>query len=63
MGGRRRPPVRRTNRHARSPFLRTLSTPIGRWGFTVLAVMALLNDMAEAALFAGALAALAWRNR
>lgn len=63
----RRPPCpackrRRQRLRARSPLLNTLCLPIPRWGFTLAAIAALYAELAPAALFAGALAAIAWRH-
>lgn len=38
-------------------------TPLARWGFTTLAVLAAATGQYGAALFAATLAAYAWHNR
>lgn len=40
-----------------------LHTALGRYGFTVLAALALLNHLLWPALITGSIAAYAWRNR
>lgn len=52
---------RRRRLRAHSPLLNTLTTPITRWAFTLLAVAALTAGLALPALVAGGIAALAWR--
>jgi len=53
---------RRQRLRAKSPLLNTLCLPVTRWGFTLAAIAALYADLALAALFAGALAVIAWRH-
>jgi hypothetical protein len=62
MSGRRRDAARKAS-HRRSPFLSTLGTPVCRWGFTLMAVLAAINGMTGAAVFSGTLAMLAWQYR
>ena len=50
---RRRTPARRIGLH----------DPLGRWGFTVCAVFALLNGLILPGLVCTAIALYAWRNR
>jgi hypothetical protein len=40
-----------------------LNSPLARWGFSICAVVALLNHLYTPALISGAIAAYAWRNR
>ncbi|WP_164715971.1 hypothetical protein [Streptomyces sp. WAC 06738] len=40
-----------------------LAVPLARWGFTALAVLAVLVGQLEAAVVVGALAAAAWNVR
>lgn len=46
-------------RHAR----RVLGTPLARWGFTALAILAVTQAMAITALLCGAVAYQAWEAR
>jgi H+/Cl- antiporter ClcA len=52
---------RRQRLRAHSPLLNTLTMPIARWAFTLLAVAALYAGLTAPALVTGAIAALAWR--
>lgn len=52
---------RRQRLRAHSPLLNTLTMPITRWAFTLLALAALYTGLTEPALVAGGIAALAWR--
>lgn len=54
---------RRQRLRAHSPLLNTLCLPITRWGFTLLAIVALYTGLTAPALVAGALAYAAWRYR
>lgn len=56
-----RTPTRRPTGH--SPLVTTLRTPLARWGFTALAVLALATAQTGPFLVTAALAAYAWRNR
>ncbi|MDX3314668.1 hypothetical protein P1S61_37575 [Streptomyces sp. ME08-AFT2] len=56
-----RTPTRRPRGH--SPFLATLHTPLARWGFTVLAVLALTTGQTVPFLVTAAIATYAWRTR
>ncbi|WP_329215185.1 hypothetical protein OG352_06240 [Streptomyces sp. NBC_01485] len=51
-------PRRRTTTHRIG-----LHGPLARWGFTVCAVFALLNNLLWPGLIATAIALYAWRNR
>lgn len=53
---------RRQRLRAKSPLLNTLCLPIPRWGFTLATIGALYASLTPAALFAGALAVIAWRH-
>lgn len=54
---------RRQRLRAHSPLLNTLCMPVTRWGFTLLAVVAVAAELTTPALIAGALAYAAWRYR
>lgn len=54
---------RRRRLRAHSPLLNTLTLPVTRWGFTLLAVAALYTGLTTQALVAGAIAFTAWRYR
>ncbi|MCM1943159.1 hypothetical protein NC239_33650 [Streptomyces sp. G3] len=55
-----RTPARRARGY--SPLTATLRTPLARWGFTALALLALATAQAGPFLATTALAAYAWRN-
>lgn len=56
-----RTPARRPR--GRSPLTATFRTPLARWGFTALAVLALTSSQTIPFLITAALATYAWRNR
>lgn len=56
-----RTPSRRPTSH--SPLAATLRTPLARYGFTTLAVLALATAQPWPFLITTALATYAWRNR
>lgn len=56
-----RTPTRRQRGH--SPLATTLRTPLARWGFTLLALLAATTAQPGPFLITTALAAYAWRNR
>lgn len=56
-----RTPTRRPTGH--SPLLTTLRTPLARWGFTILAILALTTAQTGPFLITTALATYGWRNR
>ncbi|GAA3852251.1 hypothetical protein GCM10023084_03070 [Streptomyces lacrimifluminis] len=47
----------------RSPIVDTAHSPLARWGFTALALLALAADMAWPFILVGALAVWTWRHR
>lgn len=47
----------------RSPIVDTCHTPLARWGFTVLALLAVTNQLTGPTLLTGGLAWWAWRHR
>ncbi|MFE1205666.1 hypothetical protein ACFW5V_28680 [Streptomyces sp. NPDC058762] len=55
-----RTPARRTRSY--SPLTATLRTPLARYGFTALALLALTTAQTGPFLITTALAAYAWRN-
>ncbi|MFF9271125.1 hypothetical protein EF919_18230 [Streptomyces sp. WAC02707] len=55
-----RTPARRARGY--SPLTATLRTPLARWGFTTLAVLAFATAQTGPFLITTALAAYAWRN-
>lgn len=63
----RRPPVRRHRRcrcpRGRSPIVDTLHTPLTRWGFTALALLALAGSLTWPFLITTGIATWAWRHR
>lgn len=56
-----RTPARRPRGH--SPLTATLRLPLTRWGFTLLALLALTTGQTIPFLITAALATYAWRNR
>ncbi|MGW2938606.1 hypothetical protein ACWDA7_44145 [Streptomyces sp. NPDC001156] len=54
-------PRRQSRRTVADPL--GLSSPLGRWGFGVLAGLALLTDQTLPFLVCAAIAAYAWKNR
>lgn len=56
-----RTPARRPRGH--SPLAATFRTPLARWGFTVLAFLALTTAQTGPFLVTAALATYAWKNR
>lgn len=56
-----RTPTRRPRGH--SPILATLRQPLAKWGFTVLAVVALTTGQTVPFLVTAAIATYAWRTR
>lgn len=64
----RRPPTRRRHRHChcprgQSPILGTFHTPLTRWGFTLLALIAFAGELPIPFLATTTAAVLAWRHR
>ncbi|MFG2269116.1 hypothetical protein ACGFNY_05000 [Streptomyces chartreusis] len=63
----RRRPVRRYKRcgctRRRSTIVDTFHAPLTRWGFTVLALLALYASMGWPFVITAGLAALAWKHR
>jgi hypothetical protein len=53
--------TRRTRRHL--PLLHPLRTPLARWGFTLLALLAATTHQAWPFIITTALAAYGWRTR
>lgn len=47
----------------RSPIVDTAHSPLARWGFTLLTLLALAADMAWPFVVAGVLTAWTWRHR
>lgn len=56
-----RTPARRPRGH--SPLTTTLRTPLSRWGWTLLAILALTSGQTIPFLITATLATYAWRNR
>ena len=54
---------RRQRLRARSPLINTLCSPVSRWAFTALAVLAFAAHLTTPALVATGIAAAAWRYR
>jgi hypothetical protein len=63
----RRPPTRRYRRchcpRRQSPIVDTFHAPLARWGFTLLALIALAASLGWPFLATAGIAALAWRHR
>lgn len=63
----RRPPTRRHRRcrcpRGRSPLVDTFHTPLARYGFTLLALLALAAGLAWPFLATASLAYITWRHR
>ncbi|MEW2267898.1 hypothetical protein [Streptomyces sp. NPDC047868] len=57
----RRTPARRIRSHP--PLLHHLRTPMARWGFTILALLAAASDQMWPFFFTAALATYGWRTR
>ncbi|MDX3575956.1 hypothetical protein [Streptomyces sp. FL07-04A] len=56
-----RTPTRRPRGH--SPILATLRQPLAKWGFTLLAFLALTTEQTVPFLITAAIATYAWRTR
>lgn len=56
-----RTPTRQTRRHP--PLLHILRTPLARWGFTILAVLAAATDQVWPFALTAVLATYGWRTR